>query len=108
METGFKHFSLIYEISKKQDPEQKSWQCLSACVENLMIACCVNYRNIPDYCCLQSAFFVIVTETWGILWCRKGKAFCERPFTLHRQQIENKQMSTLHPWKDFCGRPNVF
>jgi len=23
------------------------------------------------------------------LWCRNGKAFCEGPFTLHRQQLEN-------------------
>jgi len=22
------------------------------------------------------------------LWCRKGKAYCERPFALHRQQPE--------------------
>jgi len=30
------------------------------------------------------------------LWCRKGKALCERPFALYRQQPEmGKQMSTL-------------
>jgi len=27
------------------------------------------------------------------LWCSKGKAFCERPFTLHCQQIENDKQN---------------
>jgi len=30
---------------------------------------------------------VIITVTWGISFVgRKDKAFCERPFALHRQQ----------------------
>jgi len=63
------------------------------CVENLQIVYCVNYCNIPGYCCQQSTFFVIVTETLGILWCRKGTAFCKRPFTLHRKQLENDKQN---------------
>ena len=37
---------------------------------------------------------------------RKGKAFCERPFVLHRQQFEkDKQNVDVSPCKNFCGRP---
>jgi len=42
---------------------------------------------------------VIVTLTWVIfLWCRNGKGFCEGPFALHRQQLENyKQNVNVAP-----------
>jgi len=41
------------------------------------------------------------------LWCRRGKAFSERPFALRRQQPENdKQKADIAPsWKNLCGRP---
>ena len=40
------------------------------------------------------------------LWCRKGKAFCERAFALyHQQHGEHKQSIELAPWKSFCRRP---
>jgi len=37
--------------------------------------------------------FVIVT--WGnfLRGCRKGEAFCERPITFHRQQLENDKQN---------------
>jgi len=57
------------------------------CLKDLHIVYFVTYRNIPDYCCLQSAFFVTIAVKWSkILLCGKGKALCERPFALHRQQ----------------------
>jgi len=37
---------------------------------------------------------------------RKGKAFCECPFALHRQQPEKDQQNVhVTPLKNFCGRP---
>jgi len=37
---------------------------------------------------------------------RKRKAFCERPFALHRQQPEkDKRSFDVPPWKKFCVRP---
>jgi len=37
----------------------------------------------------------------------KGKAFCERPFALHRQQPEKntQNVAVSHPWKNLCGCP---
>jgi len=36
------------------------------CFENLRLAYCVNKRNIPDYCCQRSAFFMTVALIRGI------------------------------------------
>jgi len=42
------------------------------------------------------------------LWCRKGKAFCERALALYRQQ-HGKDKQNIEfappPGKRFCGRP---
>ena len=41
--------------------------------------------------------------TWGIsLWCREGKAICERTFGLHRQQPGcGKQNVSVAPLEKF-------
>jgi len=36
------------------------------CSENLQIASCVGYSNVPGYCCQRSVIFMIVAITWGI------------------------------------------
>jgi len=41
-------------------------------------------RNFCYYCCKHRAFS---------LWCVKGKAFCECPFALHRQQPEKDKQN---------------
>ena len=42
-----------------------------------------NEAHFSDCCCNMGHF----------LWCRKGNAFCERPFALHRQQPEKDKQS---------------
>ena len=67
-----------------------------------------NLATLPSYCCQQSAFFVTVAVTRGAfsLRCWKSKAFCERPFALHRQQSEkDKHCRRCPPWKNLCGHP---
>ena len=35
-----------------------------------------------------------LTQHWTFsLWCRKGEAFCVRPFALHRQQPEKDKQN---------------
>jgi len=60
------------------------------CLKNVQIVCFVTYRNnVPSYCCQQNAVFVTIAIKWSNFFLsRKGKALCERPFTLHRQQPE--------------------
>ena len=38
---------------------------------------------------------------------RKGKAFCEYPFAVHRQQPEKDKQNfdVAPPWNNFYGRP---
>ena len=58
-------------------------------VENLLITYCVNRRNtnISRYCCQRSVFCDCYRNMGAFsLSSRKDKAFCERPFALHRQQ----------------------
>jgi len=51
--------------------------------------------------------FVIVT--WGnfLSGCRKGEAFCERPITFHRQQLENdkQNVNVAPPLEKFLCMP---
>jgi len=48
------------------------------CFENLH---CVNYRNVPSYCCQQSTFLRLFSQL-GVfcLWCGQGAAFCDYSF----------------------------
>jgi len=52
--------------------------------------------------------FGTVAVTWVSfsLWCRQGKALCERPFALHRQQpeMDKQNVDLAYPWKNFCVR----
>jgi len=50
--------------------------------------------------------FVIVAVTWAFsLWCRKGKAFCERRLAFHRQQPKkDKQNDFASPLEKFLRR----
>ena len=67
-------------------------------------AYCVNYRNIPGYCCQRSASSWLLPLHGAFCFCckSKGKAFCERPFALHRQQLENdRQNGDVVPLKKF-------
>jgi len=44
---------------------------------------------------------VTIAVKWSnFVLCRKGKALCERPFTLHHQQPEKYKQNWIH----FCGR----
>jgi len=49
--------------------------------------------------------FGTVAVTWGSfsLWCRQGRALCERPFALHRQQ----PVSPLPIRGKFCAGPHA-
>jgi len=65
---------------------------LQIAVRAVVTCYCVNYRNIPGSWVLlpTKLIFCDCCRNLGhFLWCRNGKAFCEGPFTLHRQQLEN-------------------
>ena len=51
--------------------------------------------------CERSACFHVKFS----LWCIKGKAFCEGPFSLHRSLPEKQNVDIARPWKNVCGRP---
>jgi len=71
----------------------------------------IHFCNIPQYtcgyCCQRSAFFVTNAVKWSsFLWCRKGKALCERPFALHCQQPEkDKQNVEFSPPENVLRMP---
>ena len=59
------------------------------CLKNLQIVFFVTNSNISGRCCQRSEFFVTNAVKWSNFFLRrKGKALCERPFALHRQQPE--------------------
>ena len=58
------------------------------CLRNLWIVCFVTYRNIPGYPCQRSAFVAVAVKCSNFFLCGKGKALCQCPFGLHRQQPE--------------------
>jgi len=59
------------------------------CFKNLQLVYFGTYRNIRGYCCQRRAYFVPIVAKWSNFFLRrKGKALCERPFTLLRQQPE--------------------
>jgi len=69
---------------------------------------CENKWVKKKHCCQWRAFFANVAVTWCIsLWCRKGKAFCERLFALHRQQPEKDKQNVDcdPPWGKFLRTP---
>ena len=76
-------------------------------LENLQIACCINYRNLPGHFCQKKSNFVTITLTWGIfLGCRNGKAFVN----YHMRCIVSKlkiicKMSTLPLLEKFLQTP---
>ena len=61
-------------------------------LRNLRMVCFVTYRNIPGYSCQRSAF-VTITVKYNLFLCRKGKALCEYPDALHRQQPEKDKQN---------------
>ena len=42
------------------------------------------------------------------MWCRKGKAFCERRFALHRQQPEKDAKCLLCPSEKFSADVHAY
>jgi len=64
-------------------------------------------RNIPTVVISANKvhFFVTIAVKWSNYFFlhRKGKALCECPFVLHRQQPEKyKQNIGVPPWKNIC------
>jgi len=60
-----------------------------------------------SYCCQRSAFFVTIAVKWSNFFLRRmGKALCECPFALHRQQPEKyKQNIDVSPLEKFLQMP---
>jgi len=76
-------------------------------LKNLQIVYFATYSNILGYCCQRNAYFVTIAVKWSNFFlCRMGKAFCERPLTLHPQQPEKfKQNFNVAPMEKFLRTP---
>jgi len=76
------------------------------CLKNLQSLFC-NLSQCTWLLLLTKCIFVTNALKWSKFFLRNnGKALCERPFALHRQQTEKyKQNVDVSPWKNFCGRP---
>jgi len=77
------------------------------CFENLQMAYCVNYHNIPGYFCQRSAFFDCCCNMRHFL-CGVERVKLFANIHLHCIVSNLKRMcniSTLFLWKNFCGRP---
>ena len=130
-----KHFcankAQFLRLLPKQQGRNKVRWCLRQ--EAGLAPLCSNLRSFGSKCTVLKKVFVTLLGLYGAhivirrpgncaplaplvtplrskgafsLWCKKGKAFCERPLALYRQQHgKDKQNIKFAPWKSFCGRP---